>query len=323
MGKTKTQGAWLKEKIKFLCECAERFPSLGATVEYGPHTLLKLICVSYYAEMFAKIAKGEKATSRGYDAALYLDLFAGPGLVTIKGTGDRVAGSPIAAISAAMPKTAFDHSVLVESDSDRSFALQKRLSAFLPSDKFSVIHGDCNNEVGRVMSFIKGRWKRPIILTFVDPEGMEAKWKTIEYLSQSFPNVDFMINLSSGIGRVAGRIASGMEGDKPIFQDFFGSNAESVLVKASQGQPVAKQYEDEIRGVLGKPMGATIPIRDEANRLVYQILGYTRLSWTGSPWAGGFEELQKRLSGVDGSLALSTLNVIKGRQQTLRGFLGS
>lgn len=321
MGKTKTQATWLTEKIRFLSDCGEKFESRGPTIEYGPHTLLKLICVSYYAEMFAKIARGEKARRGGYDGALYLDLFAGPGIVTIKGPGDRVAGSPIAAISAAMAKTPFDYSVLVESNPERGFALQKRLSTFLPPNKFSVIRGDCNDEMKGITDFIRKGWDRPIILTFVDPEGMEAKWKTIEYLSQGFENVDFMINLTSGVGRVAGRLASGMESDRPIFEDFFGSNAESVLVKASQGQPVAKQYEDGIKQVLGKPMGATIPIKDDSGRLVYQVLGYTRLSSTGSPWAGGFEELQRRLSGVDGALALSTLNVIKGRQKTLPGFV--
>ena len=321
MGKTKTQAAWLIEKIRFLSDCREKFAGSGPTIEYGPHTLLKLICVSYYAEMFAKIAKGEKARTQGYDGAIYLDLFAGPGIVTIKGPGDRVAGSPIAAICAA--KIPFDHSVLIESNPERGSALLKRLSTFLSPNTFTVIRGDCNRELKRVTSLIKDRWKKPIILIFVDPEGMEAKWETIEHLSQNFPNIDFMINLTSGISRVAGRIVSGIESDMPIFEDFFGNNAGSILVKATHGQPVAKQYELGIRDVLGKPMGATIPINDESGRLVYQLLAYTRLSLTGSPWANGFETLQKRLGGVDGKLALNALNVIKGRQQVLPHFLQS
>jgi three-Cys-motif partner protein len=321
MGKTKTQATWLSERIRLLCEWGEKHAGSGPTVEYGPHTLLKLICLSYYAEMFAKIAKGEKARAHGYDGALYLDLFAGPGVVTIRGTGDKVAGSPIAAISAA--NVPFDHSVLIESNPERSSALLKRLGSFLPPDTFTVFKGDCNKELNRVVRFIKEMWERPIILTFVDPEGMEAKWKTIKQLGQDFPNIDFMINLTSGIARVAGRIVAGMEGDKPIFEDFFGGDAGSILVKAAQGQAVASQYELGIKEVLGKPMGATIPIIDESGRLVYDLLGYTRLSWTGSPWASGFETLQNRLSGVDGSLALHTLNIIKGRQLTLPGFLPS
>ncbi len=317
MGRAKSQAEWLLEKIKYLSECGEKFGNTGPTIEYGPHTLLKLTCVSYYAEMFARIAKGEKARNWGYDGALYLDLFAGPGIVTIKGTGDRVAGSPIAAVCAALAKIPFDHSILVETDPKRSSALEKRLSSILPSNKFTVVEGDCNGEMGHMMDFITKHWRKPIILTFVDPEGMEAKWKTIELLSQGFPNVDFMINLTSGISRVAGKLAAGMEEYRPIFEDFFGADAETILVKAAQGEHVAKQYEDGIRGVLGKPMGATIPVKDDLGRTVYQLLAYTRLSSTGSPWAEGFKTLQNRLSGLDGARALSALNIIKGRQKTL------
>lgn len=317
MGKPKSQAEWLLEKIQNLCTCGEKFLDGGSVIEYGPHTLLKLIFVSYYGEMFAKIAKGQSARQRGYDGAIYLDLFAGPGIVTIRGTADRVAGSPIAVTSGALAIVPFDHSILIESKPERSRALKERLHRFLPPNTFLVVEGDCNSEIDRVVSYIKKRWKKPIILAFVDPEGMEAKWKAIKTLTENFPNIDFMINLTSGVDRVAGRLASGMEGDRPIFEDFFGSEAETVLVKASQGLAVQKQYEQGIRGVLGKPMGTTIPIKDTNGRIMYQILGYTRLSETGSPWAIGFKTLQERLNGVDGRLVLNALNVIKGRQTTL------
>src|SRR3989442_5217996 len=114
MGKKKSQYDWLLEKVRFLSDCGSKFPKAGPIIEYGPHTLLKLICVSYYAEMFAKIAKGEKARTQGYDGAIYLDLFAGPGIVTIKGPGDRDARSPIEAHCAV--KIPFVHSVLIQSN---------------------------------------------------------------------------------------------------------------------------------------------------------------------------------------------------------------
>lgn len=318
MGKKKSQADWLAEKIGFLCKSGDSFVDSLVTLEYGPHTLLKLICIFYYAEMFAPIAKGQSARQRNYDGALYVDLFAGPGIVTIRGTGDRIAGSPVAVTLAAMKKQApFDHSIFVESNAERCHALEKRLSKFLPTGAFTVLHGDCNREIHRVMRFIHKEWNKPILLTFVDPEGMEARWKTMELLSRGFLNVDFVVNLTSGVSRVAGKLAAGMEGYKPIFEDFFGENAETILVKASQGQPISQQYESSIKSVLGRPMGATIPIKDETGHIVYQILGYTRLSLTGSPWTIGLETLRTRLEGVDGSLALSLLNVLKGRQKTL------
>lgn len=317
MPKKKGQSEWLLEKIKFLADCGEKFQDSLTTIEYGPHTILKLICAHYYAEMFAKIAKGQSARSRGYDGAIYLDLFAGPGIVRIRGSGDRLAGSPLAVTNATMPKTPFDYSIFVETNPERSHALKRRLGSYLSANDFVVVEGDCNSHIDAIIKYVEDRWKRPIVLTFVDPEGMEAKWRTIRVLSKYLPNIDFMITLTSGLDRVAGRLASGMEGDRPIFEDFFGKDAESVLVRSTQGEPVQKQYELGIKEVLGKPMGATIPIQDTHGRLAYQFLGYTRLSWTGSPWAIGFKTLRDRLAGVNGALALETLNVVKGRQKTL------
>src|SRR3989442_15891253 len=92
--------------------------------------------------------------------------------VTIRGTADRVAGSPIAVTSGALAIVPFDHSILIESKPERSHALKERLLRFLPPNSFLVVEGDCNSEIDLVVSYIKKRWQRPIILAFLDPEGM-------------------------------------------------------------------------------------------------------------------------------------------------------
>ena len=69
---------WLRKQISFLADLGMEFNDGGPTIEYGPYTLLKLICVAYYAPMFAKIAGGPKAKAQGYDGVVYLDFFAGP-----------------------------------------------------------------------------------------------------------------------------------------------------------------------------------------------------------------------------------------------------
>src|SRR5438445_3919511 len=192
MPKQKGQDEWLLEKIKFLADCGEKFHDSLTTIEYGPHTILKLICAHYYAEMFAKIAKGQSARSRGYDGAVYLDLFAGPGIVKIRGSGDRLAGSPLAVTTATMTKTPFDYSIFVETNPERSHALKQRLRSYLPSNDFVVIEGDCNSHIDSIIKYVEGRWERPIVLTLVDPEGMEAKWRTIRVVTRYCTNIDFM-----------------------------------------------------------------------------------------------------------------------------------
>jgi hypothetical protein len=138
---------WLNKYVKVLSDLGEKFTDSRPTISYGPHTVLKVISVYYYAGMFAKIAKGDSAKARGYDAAVYLDLFAGPGVVSVGSKGDLVAGSPIAATSTPFP---FDYSVFVEIDSAKAAALKARVSTYLTPDKFEVING----ETGLSCSFI-------------------------------------------------------------------------------------------------------------------------------------------------------------------------
>ena len=314
MPKGAVDSDWLKKQVRSLTDLGDKFNDSGPVIEYGPYTLLKLICVSYYAPMFAKIARGPSAKTQGYDGAVYVDLFAGPGIVRVAQTGDRVAGSPIAATSS---RFRFDYSVLVEISQSSSRILQSRLESFLSKDEFAVIQGDCNTRVGDIIQLIRSRFDRPIIFAFVDPEGMEAKWKTVEAMSGAVPNLDFMINVTTGASRVAGRLGSGMMGDKPIFEDFFGAKAEEILPRISQGEQVQDVYGNAVRSVLGKPVGETIPIRQTGQRIVYHLLAYTRASLTGSPWAAGFKALKEHIEPADGEMAQAVLDVVKGRQAEL------
>lgn len=313
MPRAKSRVDWLKEWISALVELGERFPKSGYTLQYGSHTLLKLICVKYYAGMFTRIAKGRSARAYNYDGAVYLDLFSGPGIVKIEGTGDRVAGSPIAATSV-QPK--FDYSIFVEIKSTAAKALEKRMASHLSSNQYTIIHGNCNEEIENIVGYINSRYKKPIILTFVDPEGMEAKWQTVKTLSREFRSIDFMINMTTGVSRVGGRLQSGMASDKSIFEDFFGERAENTLLRISSGEKEEEIYERGVREVLGRPVGATIPIRRRGGIVVYHVLGYTRLSLSLSPWARGFRELERRIGSTDGAFARQVLDVVKGRQRT-------
>lgn len=310
-----TPEEWLKKYVSALNELAKPFAGDGReTISYGPHTVLKIIGVYYYAGMFAKIATGESAKARGYDAAVYLDLFAGPGLVRIEGTDDYVAGSPVAATSTAFP---FDFSVFVEIDKRRSNALSERLSTYLPNDKFVVFNGDSNSMTAGIIKFLKEKYKKPIVLAFIDPQGMEAKWTTAEALTKAFKSIDFMLNVTTGANRVAGRIKGGMVGDVPIFQDFFGANADEILTRINAGEKVEAIYEKGVKDVLGRPLGETIGICETGNKMVYHLLGYTRESWTGSPWAAGFKALKTNLERFDGDGIRAVMDVVKGRQKPL------
>ena len=309
-----TPDEWLRKYVRIVSELGDSIVNSDTTISYPPHTVLKVIAVYYYAQMFALIATGRSAKSKGYDGAVYLDLFAGPGIVTVDGSGDRVAGSPIAATST---KNRFDYSVFVEINQARAAALRKRLSTYLEPDEFEVIHGDSNALVSQIIDSVKTRFSKPIVFAFVDPQGMEAKWSTATALSEGFGSVDFMLNVTSGAARVAGRIQGGAEGDRPIFEDFFGKKADEVLTKMNEGIKVESQYEEAVKEVLGREKGETISICDIGNHVVYHLMCYTRQSWTGSPWAEGFKAAKNMLERFDGNSVSGLLDVLKGRQRPL------
>ena len=308
-------GQWVKNKTKSLLDYAIKFNDDLQTLSYGSYTILKLICVSYYAEVFAKIAKGPSAKNQGYDAAVYIDLFAGPGIVSIEDTNERVVGSPLAVASSDLK---FDYYVFVEKNKKNNEALGQRLPKLLNPKQYLLIHGDCNANVQSIIQHIRSRFKKPIIFAFVDPEGMEIKWDTVRQLSTNFSELDFMINVSTGASRIGGKLEAGKEGYRPIFEDYFQAKAEDILLQINKGITVQKVYTEAVQQTLGRSAGKTIPICDNGNNLMYNILGYTRQSPSGSPWANaGFGTLDQRLRDADGKLVTRILDVISGRAKSL------
>jgi three-Cys-motif partner protein len=319
----KNPSDFVSDITRTLLELAKAYASDNlATIDYGAYTILKLICVYYYAGWVTRIANGPRATLSGCDGAVYVDLFAGPGIVRIRETGDIVAGSPIAVASTNPP---FDYSFFVEVDRGRREALESRLRTILPRDKYQVIPYDCNQLIQTIVDQINKRFKKPIVFAFVDPEGMEIKWKTVECLSSAFKSADFMINVNSGAARLAGRMNTNdtRYNDRPIFEDFFqNAKAEEVLIRINSGIGVEKIYEDGVRQTLGRPIGKTIPIRDKGGITVYNILAYTRKNPSGSQWAKAFAILEQNLRYMDGGKVKSMLDVIQGREGSLNQYFG-
>ncbi len=265
------------------------------------------------------MAKGSAGRGRGYDAAVYLDLYAGPGIVEIKRTGDRVAGSPIAATSVEVP---FDYSIFVEADSERSRTLRWRLSLHLPEEKFTVIEDNCDACIDEVTHFIEERSINPIILAFIDPEGMKASWKTVEVLSRNFPNLHFIINNTTpgpdATRLVAGKFASiGMPNDRPVFRDFFGPVVQLTIQEAIEQNHARESYSETVAKVLGEQIGPAIQIRESPNFVASRIYRFARSDLHSSRWVRGFNILHDNVSRIDSWAVLSFLDVLKGRQKIL------
>ncbi len=313
------QEDWIREKLQILVDIAQKVPKNKIMNEYAEYTALKLISVNYYKTTFLNVVKQNKKAKKYYDGAVYIDLFAGSGLVKLKETGDIIAGSSLCALSD--PKLSFDYAVCVEKDRKKSQVLETHLSKVFSIKKFNVIQGDCNVVIKDVVNNIKSRFKNPIVFTFVDPEGLEIKMKTLKFLSDSFPAQDFMINVGSqGLSRVKGKLDKGNAAIESTWNDYWrddDANAEALLYEISNEQTIEGEYQERISEVLGKKLGETISIRGVPGNIEYYILTYSRKTKGDSKYVKSLTALKLRIEKEDKKSVKRMLDVISGRNQTL------
>jgi len=149
-------------------------------------TLKKLFSLAMYIPMFLQI--GLKKVEEGYfDGVVYVDTHAGPGLAKI---GDEeneiVLGSPLLAllwpqiVAQRLNKFqkiygGFDMLIFIEKDLNTFSALIRTIKglgvANEINNKIFVKYGDCNYVLKSVKDLIFSKFKRPLILLFVDPFG--------------------------------------------------------------------------------------------------------------------------------------------------------
>ena len=107
---------------------------------------------------------------------VYVDLFAGPGVLESRGEGRRFPGSPM--IAAHTPKP-FDRLIFCEQNRRLADACEKRLANWGAADRSIVVCGDCNERIGEIAASILGD---SLTLAFVDPTGLHARFETLETL---------------------------------------------------------------------------------------------------------------------------------------------
>jgi len=117
---------------------------------------------------------------------VYVDLFAGPGVCTLKESGRRLPGSPLIAANAPKP---FKQIIICEKDADTAEACRTRLQKTPARDRIRFLEGDCNERIGEVASMIPSR---ALTLAFIDPTGLHARFETIKTLSRC-GRVDLLI----------------------------------------------------------------------------------------------------------------------------------
>jgi len=117
---------------------------------------------------------------------VYVDLFAGAGVCTLKDSGKRIPGSVFIASQMAKP---FCNIIACEENKDYAEACKLRLGNTLVKNRCHVLQGDCNQLIDQVVSLIP---PDTLTIVFVDPKGLDAHFSTIGKLSKE-ARADFVI----------------------------------------------------------------------------------------------------------------------------------
>lgn len=152
---------------------------------------MKLKALTYYLHIVTK------SMHKKWPNMVYLDLQSGPGKNQIR--SDFLLGSPLIALTLEVP---FTHYYFNELDKDHLEALQTRVAASELRDRVRFYQQDINEVVFEICSEIEKR--ESLNVAFIDPEGLEVRWSTIERLAR-VRRMDLIINFStSGLDRSAG-----------------------------------------------------------------------------------------------------------------------
>ncbi len=190
----------------------------------------KLHYLAGYLEQFVVAMRPQN-----WRALHYIDLFAGPGKGQVQESGEIVLGSPLMAIT---QQRRFDRYFFTDLDLASMDALEKRYSVCPQNAAVHIFRGDANiqvrqiqQDIMRIDRYIPGVWSS-LNLAFLDPEGLELHWKTVETLAK-IDRMDMIIYYSQmGISR---EISKEIDESPPTrLDEFFGGTEWREIYKRHQ-----------------------------------------------------------------------------------------
>jgi three-Cys-motif partner protein len=156
----------------------------------------------------------------------FIDLFSGPGKCFVPENKKIFLGSPLIALTTSHPFTDY---FFVDFDPKVINDLKIRCKASELYDHNYFYVGDCNKIVEKIVDRIleidnihlPDKWSS-LNLAFIDPDGLEVNWKTVESLAEPY-RMDLIINYPQmGLTRV---MPNAIKDNPPTIVDlFFGGN---------------------------------------------------------------------------------------------------
>jgi len=182
------------------------FGEVGSWVE-DKHRLVAL-----YDSLFSTGMK------KKWDSRVYIDLYAGPGLLKIRDTSKFIWGSPILALGV---EHQFDKYIFCENDAASLDALKKRVARHFPDADVEFVPGSCDVEVDRISRLIPRatRTNRVLSFCFVDPYDLSLQFSTIKRIAEYFVDFLFLLALHMDANR---NLAAYIDTKNRKIDDFLG-----------------------------------------------------------------------------------------------------
>lgn len=165
----------------------------------------------------------------------YIDLMAGPGKNRIRETTRICLGSPLIALSTKFPFTGY---YFIDKNPKNTEALQERCKASPFNNNIHIMTGDSNILVDQILSEISLGNQQSLNLAFLDPEGLELNWKTVEKLA-GIGKTDLLINYpQNGLARNMGKVYQASSDSK--VDDFYGTREWRIIYSRYKNQNRSK-----------------------------------------------------------------------------------
>jgi len=240
---------------------------------------------------------------KNWRALNYIDLQAGPGKNSFSPSGDILLGSPLLALTT---RFAFGNVFLVELGTSEYDALVSRVEASDLSKCVKHYNEDCNVAVDKIVENIKqidqnsrpGVWPC-LSLAFLDPEGLEVQWQTVEKLA-NLQRMDLIINFSTnGLTRNAGQLIEREE--DTVIDRFFGTREWRSIYEETRhkgGSVVRRElidfYLSRLKGMgYVKTKREEKPIKNKRNVQIYTMIFASKNDLGIKFWNGAVQEVNQ------------------------------
>lgn len=299
---------FLKTRVGVLLEIAKKFNSICPETYYetGAWSAIKLLTILRFVPIYTKIIPKYPQYFR---KMYYIELLAGAGLCKIRPRGDVVAGSAL--MAATLCYEPFDEYILVEKEEERANALEQRMR--IVTKNLTIYKCDCNECIGDIVNRME---TKSHYLAFVDCEGVEVEWRTLQTLLGK-PG-DMLFNFQSqSVARLVGRAKKGKSALEETLNRFFGDDG---WKKHDSPDSLLHYYIEKIRYMTSRDIVLSFPVKGPRG-FRYDILLATRRTRGGSPWIMPMIELQEKVEKYRFRTVELILDILKGRVVPLDALL--